>query len=186
MAYIFDPNALQDIVRKNLNLPLEERLDAVIAGIDKAYPKRICTRKNWAFSIAGGITGQLTILYGSLSEYLLIFGCPVGTEGYSGRFAPLLWDIVIEGEHQTFTLGQIRPTVYLPGDMATLSRGTDKGCLMKPGNWLLEYARGFIAQAMPMGMLASAITTMDYRSVRRQFWEYTKICTREMARGHFI
>jgi hypothetical protein len=27
---------------------------------------------------------------------------------------------------------------------------------------------------------------MDYRSVRRQFCEYGKICTREMLRGHFF
>jgi C-8 sterol isomerase len=186
MGYIFDPNALQEIVKKNLNLSLEERLDAIIADIDKKYPKRISTKKKWAFTIAGGVAGQLTVLYGSLSEYLLIVGFPVGTEGYSGRFAPLIYDVVIEGEHQTYTLGQTRPTVYLPGDMATLPRGTDKGCLMKPGNWLLEYARGFIAQALPMGMLASSITTMDYRSVRRQFWEYSKICTREILRGHFF
>src|SRR5512136_2247572 len=158
MGYIFNPNTLQDVVKKNLNLPLEERLDAIIAGIDQAYPKRICTRKKWAFTIAGGVAGQLTVLYGSLSEYLLIVGFPVGTEGYSGRFAPLIYDVVIEGEHQTYTLGQIKPTVYLPGDMATL----------------------------PRGMLASSITTMDYRSVRRQFWEYTKICTREILRGHLI
>ena len=45
MSYMFDPNMLQDIVKKNLNLPLEERLDAIIAGIDKTYPKRICTKK---------------------------------------------------------------------------------------------------------------------------------------------
>jgi C-8 sterol isomerase len=186
VSYIFDPNVLQDIVKKNLNLPLEERLDAIITGIDKTYPKRICTKKKWAFTIAGGVAGQLTLLYGSLSEYLLIVGFPVGTEGYSGRFAPLIYDVIIEGEHQTYTLGQIRPTVYQPGDMATLPRGTDKGCLMKPGNWLLEYARGFIAQAMPMGILASSITTMDYRSVRRQFWEYSKICTREILRGHLF
>ena len=78
MSYIFDPNVLQDIVKKNLNLPLEERLDAIIAGIDKTYPKRICTKKKWAFTIAGGVAGQLTLLYGSLSEYLLIVGFPDG------------------------------------------------------------------------------------------------------------
>jgi len=51
---------------------------------------------------------------------------------------------------------------------------------------MLEYARGFIAQAMPMGIIANSITTMDYRSVRRQFWEYSKICTREILRGHIF
>jgi hypothetical protein len=39
---------------------------------------------------------------------------------------------------------------------------------------------------MPMGILASSLITMDFRSVRHQFIEYTKICVREMLRGHFV
>jgi hypothetical protein len=186
MSAIFDPEKLQEICRRNLDLPLEQKLDAVIADIDRAYPKRIRTRKRWAFTIAGGVAGELTLLYGSLSEYLLIVGFPVGTEGYSGRFAPRIWDIMLEGEMTTYTLGQITPTLYLPGDMAYLKSGTDKGVAMKPNSWMVEYARGFIAQAMPMGILASSLITMDFRSVRHQFIEYTKICVREMLRGHFV
>ncbi len=186
MSAIFDPEKLKQICQSNLHLPLEQKLDAVIDGIDKAYPKRIRTRKRWVFSIAGSVAGQLTLLYGSLSEYLLIVGFPVGTEGYSGRFAPRIWDVMLEGEMTTYTLGQLTPTLYLPGDMAFLKSGTDKGVAMKPNTWMLEYARGFIAQAMPMGILANSLITLDFRSVRHQFIDYTKICVREMLRGHFV
>jgi hypothetical protein len=47
MGYIFDPNALQEIVKKNLNLPLEERLDAIIVGVDKTLEARVVLEKNW-------------------------------------------------------------------------------------------------------------------------------------------
>jgi hypothetical protein len=186
MGRIFDPDTLQEVCKQNLDLPLEQKLDAIIEGIDKAYPKRIRTRKRWVFTIAGGVAGQLTLLYGSLSEYLLIVGFPVGTEGYSGRFAPRIWDIMLEGEMMTYTLGQITPALYRPGDMAFLKSGTDKGVSMKPNTWMLEYARGFIAQAMPMGILASSLITMDFLSVRHQFIDYSRICVREMLRGHFV
>ena len=186
MGRIFDADTLQEVVKKNLDLPLEQKLDAVIDGIDRAYPKRIRTRKRWVFSIAGGVAGQLTLLYGSLSEYLLIVGFPVGTEGYSGRFAPRIWDIMLEGGMMTYTLGQIAPAQYKPGDMAYLKSGTDKGVAMKPNTWMLEYACGFIAQALPFGILANSLTTLDFRSVRHQFIDYSRICIREMLRGHII
>lgn len=186
MSAIFDPEKLQEICRRHLELPIDQKLDAVIADIDRAYPKRIRTRKRWVFTIAGGVAGQLTLLYGSLSEYLLIVGFPVGTEGYSGRFAPRIWDIMLEGEMSTYILGQLTPALYRPGDMAYLQSSTDKGVAMKPNAWMLEYARGFIAQAMPMGILASSLITWDFRSVRHQFIDYSKICLREMLRGHFV
>ena len=183
MSAVFDPEALQTIVKKNLALPLEARIDAIIADIDEAYPRRITTRKRWNFTIAGSVMGQVNVLYGSITEYLLIVGFPVGTGGYSGRFASEIWDVMIEGEHQTFTLGQYEPTVYLAGDMAYLRKGIDKGCLMKPGVWMLEYARGFVPQMMPFGILANSLITMDFRSVRHQFWDFGRICVRELLRG---
>jgi len=186
MSAIFEPEKLQEICRRHLDLPLDRKLDAVIADIDRAYPKRIRTRKRWVFTIAGGVAGQLTLLYGSLSEYLLIVGFPVGTEGYSGRFAPRIWDIMLEGEMSTYILGQLTPALYRPGDMAYLQSGTDKGVAMKPDAWMLEYARGFIVQAMPMGILASSLITWDFRSVRNQFLDYSRICLREILRGQFI
>jgi len=183
MSTVFDPETLQAIVKKNLALPLEERIDAILSDIDKTYPGRISTRKRWNFTIAGSVMGQVAVLYGSITEYLLIVGFPLGTEGYSGRFASEIWDVIIEGEHQTFILGQYKPTVYVAGDMAYLDKGIDKGCLMKPGVWMLEYARGFVPQMMPFGILANSIITMDFRSVRHQFWDFGRICVREILKG---
>ena len=63
MSAVFDPEALQTIVKKNLALPLEARIDAIIADIDEAYPRRITTRKRWNFTIAGSVMGQVNVLY---------------------------------------------------------------------------------------------------------------------------
>jgi hypothetical protein len=81
-----------------------------------------------------------------------------------------------------------RSSLALPLEqkLDTVIAGIDKGVAMKPSSWMVEYARGFIAQAMPMGILASSLITMDFRSVRHQFIDYTKICVREMLRSHFV
>jgi hypothetical protein len=39
---------------------------------------------------------------------------------------------------------------------------------------------------MPMGILANSLITLDFRSVRHQFIDYSKICVREMLHGHFV
>jgi C-8 sterol isomerase len=67
--------------------------------------------------------------------------------------------------------------------MSLLQKGIDKGCLMKPGVWMPEYARGFVPQMMPFGILANSLITMDYRSVRHHFWDFGRICVRELLRG---
>jgi C-8 sterol isomerase len=64
----------------------------------RLYPGHIETREDWFFNIAGGATGIMTVLHGSLSEYLIWFGTPVGTEGFSGRYHLDIYDVAIGGQ----------------------------------------------------------------------------------------
>ncbi|HJT92856.1 MAG TPA: hypothetical protein VJ777_13055 [Mycobacterium sp.] len=40
----------------------------------------------WVGSKAGGILGKVRFLYFSPREYIVLFGSPTGTQGFSGRY----------------------------------------------------------------------------------------------------
>ncbi len=53
----------------------------------EAYPGLIDGAPgNWVGSKAGGILGKVHFLYFSPREYVVIFGSPTGTQGFSGRY----------------------------------------------------------------------------------------------------
>jgi C-8 sterol isomerase len=184
VAYIFDPDTLQDICRRSLALPLEEKFEAITDDLDKQYPNRIRRKKTWVFKMSGGSMGMLTILYASVTEYLVIFGSPIGSEGYTGRYHwSHVYDILLDGEMRCYARGQFEHAVYKPGDMAFLRKGYDKGYRMKENTWMLEYSRGLIPTMLLFGVLGSLLQTMDFKSARQQFWDFSRICIRELLRG---
>jgi hypothetical protein len=184
VAYIFDPDILQDICKRNLDLPLEDKFEAITDELDKRYPNRIRRKKRWIFNISGGSMGMLTIMYASLTEYLVIFGTPIGSEGYSGRYCwSHVYDIMLDGEMWCYSRGQFERAVYKAGDMAYLRKGFDKGCRMRDHAWMLEYSRGLVPTMLPFGVFGSLFHTMDFKSARHQFWDFSRICVRELLRG---
>lgn len=48
--------------------------------------------------MAGGFMGQVCILHASLSEYVLLFGTSMGTDGHSGRYWAEITDYLVSGE----------------------------------------------------------------------------------------
>jgi len=184
MSKAFDPDVLGDIVQKCVGLPYDQMLDTITEELDSRYPKRrIRKKRRWVFSNAGGAMLQITLLYGSLTEYLAFANTPVGTEGHSGIYQADVWDWVLDGEMWCHILGQTERSVYRPGDVAFLARSVAKGFCVKDHVTLLEYARGFIPLMMPFGLADSVFSTLDCRSVRHQMWQYGTMCTRELLRG---
>lgn len=148
-------------------------IDAIMSKLHERYPGKFRDNLEWHFNYAGGTLGEMAILYASVNEYVLIFGTPIGSEGFSGRYSAMdVYDCMFAGEMWTYTEGQTDKTVYLPGDMAVLERGTAKGYSMEPGTWMLEYAQGTTALSLYTGLFAPNSVLNDFDTVWGVFTDY--------------
>lgn len=184
MGYVFDPEALRDIARGAIDLPLESAFDKITDGLAERYPGHINTRpRDWIFNNAGGAMGQLTLLHCSLSEYVILFGSPIGTEGHSGRYSTHVYDTMIQGEMWCYHEGESEKTIYRPGDMAYLGPDRVKGYRLPDGAWMLEYARGNITSMLPFGLADTIFSTLDRRAVMRTITGYGRLVVKSLMSG---
>jgi C-8 sterol isomerase len=183
MGYIFDPHKLHTLASKRVGLPHKEMVAAIIDDCAREYPGHIETRQKWILSVCGGAMGIMTILHGSLSEYLLIFGTPIGTEGFSGRYRVDIYDVIIGGEMWTYTEESFsEKIVTMPGEMAHLRRRQVKGFKFPEGAWMLEYGRGPIPTTLPFA-LSGAVTSLDLKPIVETLWYYGRLVVKELCRG---
>ncbi|HEY2380631.1 MAG TPA: ERG2 family protein [Terriglobia bacterium] len=185
MGYIFEPGILQQIARDALskNPAMEDLVPSIVAELYKRYPGHINTTPEWVFNNAGGAMGAMYILHASISEYVMIFGTPLGTEGHTGRFAADDYFIILNGEQWAFEPGQFAPEIYRPGDMHHLRRRQAKQYRMAGGCWALEYARGVIPAMLPFGVADTFTSTLDFRTLIRTLWLYATSAVRELLHG---
>ena len=186
MALLFEPDELQSIARAHVGTgrPLEETFERLIADLAGRYPGHIRTTQDWVFNLAAGATGMMTILHGSLSEYLILFGSAIGTEAFSGRYLLDIWDCVLTGEMWTYTEETFSERlISRPGDMALLRRGQAKGYRIEHGTWMLEYGRGPIATALPVGLGGAIFLGMDPKTIAKTLWLYGRAVAGELVKG---
>ena len=183
MGCIFNPHVLHQIARAHLELPHQEMVCGIARELARAYPGHLETREEWMLSLAGGAMGIMTVLHGSLSEYVLIFGTPIGTEGFSGRYHIGIFDFLLAGEMWTYTEDAFRTaTISRPGDMAYLGPGQAKGFRLKAGTWMLEYGRGPVVTALPFA-LGDALLAFDGPTIARTLKVYGRLVLRELRQG---
>ena len=183
MGYVFDPEVLAEIAKKAVGLPHDQMFRTVHAALYERYPKHIHPEIRWIFNNAGGAMGQMTLLHASLSEYLLFFGTPIGTEGHSGRYVTQVWDFMMEGEMWCYIEGETKRTVYTPGEYAYLGKNKVKGYRIPDHGWMLEYARGPIPAMVPFGLADSVFSTVDYKCVLRTLAMYGQLVIKELLQG---
>lgn len=184
MATIFDPEVLHDVCRRALDRGSTPAiLDAVIDELAVTYPEHIRRDVPWLFNNAGGAMGQMKLLHCSLSEYILVFGTPIGTEGHSGRYLAEVHDFMLAGEMWCFTPGDVDRAVFRPGDAAYLGSGLVKGYRIPDQAFMLEYARGPIPTMLPFGLADSLLSTLDRTTIARTLWHYGRLATASLLRG---
>lgn len=167
MSYVFEPETLHAEVRAVVGGPPEALVPRLVERLARRWPGRIRTADEWVFNNAGGAMGHLRVLHASLTEYLILFGSPIGTEGHSGRFLADDWFYILDGEQWAYTEGMLVREVYRPGDVHHLRRGVAKGYRIPDHCLALEYARGSIPSMLPFGVADTLTSTLDLRTLRR-------------------
>ncbi|KEG13943.1 putative C-8 sterol isomerase [Trypanosoma grayi] len=169
--WVFDPKTLKVIANRAIstahaqnsgNATAQQIVAAVIDEVTKAYPVHATYTGKWMWNNAGGAMGTMTVLHCSLSEYLIIFGTSVGTEGHTGRYH---WAedffTIIYGEQWASLPGVSPREVYKQGEQHYLPRSTAKQYRMPDTCWALEYARGNIPSMLFFGFADLFSSTLD-------------------------
>eukprot|EP00744_Colponema_vietnamica_P004706 GILI01006979.1.p1 GENE.GILI01006979.1~~GILI01006979.1.p1 ORF type:complete len:220 (+),score=68.80 GILI01006979.1:54-713(+) len=168
--WVFDPIRLQELSKKAItkagpNATSDVIVQAVIKEVTGAYPKYAFSTGEWMFNNAGGAMGSMTVLHSSFSEYLIIFGTALGTEGHTGRFMADDYFTIIDGEQWAQPADSQAKEIYRPGDQHHLVRGEAKQYRMPDNCWALEYARGNIPSMLFFGFGDGLFSTFDFVSL---------------------
>jgi hypothetical protein len=179
----FDPQTVRDAALDALrqDLPLAARLEATLDALEARYPGLIDRTQPWIFSNAGGAMIQVKFVYASLTEYVSLFGTPVGTEGHSGRNAVEFHDTVLEGEAWYYHEGQLERTVYRQGDAIYVKRHQAAGMHIPDRVWMLEYCRGPLLTLFPFGLADSLFSTLDFLTGARTLRIYAVLLWRALS-----
>ncbi|KAK8850342.1 hypothetical protein IAR55_004260 [Kwoniella newhampshirensis] len=187
--YVLTPEALNETVQSSLKLAAslqpEESVSpganatliigTLIDHLAKNHPEArwstdFKNKRDWVFNNAGGAMGSMFILHASITEYIIIFGSAVGTEGHSGRHTADDYFHILTGQQTAYEAGDLEREIYNPGDVHHMKRGVVKQYAMGPNSWALEYARGWIPLMLPFGFADGIFSTLDlitlYHTVR--------------------
>ncbi|KAF2494004.1 C-8 sterol isomerase [Lophium mytilinum] len=182
--YIFDSPSLHALAREaitNHGNDTAAMVRYIVDDLSQKHPKNINLEEEWVFNNAGGAMGAMYILHASVTEYVIIFGTAVGTEGHSGRHPVDNFFHILTGTQTAYTPGpgSFLPEVYPPGSMHYMPRGTVQQYKMDSTCFALEYSRGWIPPMLFFGLADMVTSTLDFQNI----WRTGLITAREMGRN---
>ncbi|KAI8365395.1 ERG2/sigma1 receptor-like protein [Radiomyces spectabilis] len=186
--YIFDQNVLHEVAKRNIEAyegknDTRGLINSIAQDLAKEYPGHVSIKEDWVFNNAGGAMGSMWILHASLTEYVIIFGTAVGTEGHTGRFFADDYFMILEGEQWAYQAGALDRDVYRPGESHHMARGVVQQYKIPERAWALEYARGWIPLMLPFGTFDMIFSTIDYVTLYNTFRITGKAMISELLQG---
>ncbi|KAF8483841.1 C-8 sterol isomerase [Russula ochroleuca] len=183
--YVFDPVHLHELQLSALAASPNDTagmISHILSNLTSTYTDTRLSlntdTSEWVFNNAGGAMGAMYVIHASITEYLIIFGTPLGTEGHSGLHPADDYFHILVGEQWAFQPGALEMERYRPGDVHLMRRGVAKQYKMHEGCWAMEYARGWIPLMMPFGLADTFSSTLDiptlYNTIRITGREMTK------------
>ncbi|KAI0138837.1 ERG2 and Sigma1 receptor like protein [Pestalotiopsis sp. NC0098] len=177
--YIFDKEHLHDLAKRGIAAHGNDTqgiVSYITTELHEKHPNNVNLDVEYIFNNAGGAMGAMYIIHASVTEYLIIFGTTIGTEGHTGRHTADDYFHILVGEQWAYTPGDYVPEVYPAGSVHHLRRGTVKQYKMPEGCFALEYARGWIPPMLFFGFADGLSSTLDFPTL----WRTTYVTGREM------
>ncbi|KGY14942.1 hypothetical protein PABG_12220 [Paracoccidioides brasiliensis Pb03] len=175
--YIFDPKKLQDLSKASIERH-PNNVTALMADLNQALRLEYGHKHvlpfdtdpdRWVFSNHGNAMGAMLILHASISEYLIFYGTPLGSEGHSGVHLADDYFTILHGVERRFMPGELEATEYYPGDQNWLKRGM--GSQYQLHGWALELAQGWIPSMLPFGFVDTFTSTLDIMNLwKTVYW----------------
>jgi hypothetical protein len=187
-AYKIDPEVLHRVAKDVVAQQLKgaELIALAIELLADEYPDLIDPEPGrWVGSKAGGILGKVRFLYFSPREYIVIFGSPTGTQGFSGRYKHVdIHKFLLAGRIDSYDVesDETEAMSLLPGEHTSLERGRARGLTIHPGSWHIEYGRGAVITTLPFAMVDTLLVSLELESVRRSTVEFAKLVGRRVRR----
>ncbi|KAI0011213.1 C-8 sterol isomerase [Xylariaceae sp. FL0662B] len=186
--YIFKTDHLHDLSQRAIKAHGNDTRAAVqyiVSEMHELHPGYINLDEEWIFNNAGGAMGGMYILHASITEYLIIFGTAVGTEGHTGRHTADDYFHILVGEQWAYTPGEYVPEVYRAGDVHHLRRGDVKQYRMPEACFAFEYARGWIPPMLFFAFADGLSSTLDFPTLWRTVVVTARLMIPNLLAGKF-
>ncbi|PGH09477.1 C-8 sterol isomerase [Blastomyces parvus] len=189
--YIFDPQRLQELSKASIERH-PNNVTELMTDLNQALRQEYGEKHvlpfdqdptRWVFSNHGSAMGAMIILHASLTEYLIFYGTPLGTEGHSGVHLADDYFTILQGVERRFMPGELEATEYFPGDQNWLKRGTVSQYQMQ--GWALELAQGWIPSMLPFGFLDTFTSTLDFVNLWQTVYLTAKAMGQQLLIGKF-
>jgi len=185
--YIFTPAQLHDLSQRAIGAHgnhTKNVVDFIVNELSEKLPGGyINLDEEWIFNNAGGAMGAMYIIHASITEYLIIFGTAIGTEGHTGRHTADDYFHILAGTQLAYVPGTYEPEVYPQGSVHHLRRGSVKQYKMDEACFALEYARGWIPPMLGFGYADTFTSTLDFPTLWRTTWVTGREMIANLLRG---